>query len=143
VSDSLLTATVDDGHPRSQAEIDGDLTQVRVSSDGRYTNQDRPVVLEGRMIEGGAEAFVSVETAEALAIEVGDSLPLAFWVPGLNQTEISEPPTVHPVGRAEASVVGIGVFADEVLVDELYPRRRILVTPEMFARRLHPGPSSR
>ena len=133
-SSSFLGATPDDGHPRPQLEVDNNLTQVHVSTDGRYIDQDRPVVHEGRMIRAGAEAFVSRETADALGLKVGDALPLAFWatsfiIPGIPQ------PTglLEPLGRVQTTVVGIGMFADEVLVDELYPRQRIVVTPEVGA----------
>ncbi|MDQ6909294.1 MAG: hypothetical protein M3Z84_00675, partial [Actinomycetota bacterium] len=82
VSDSLLTATPDRGEPRTQAAIDGDGTQVRMSVDGRYVGQDRPAVRQGRMIRDGAEAFVNVEMANALGLHVGDMLPVAFWRSG-------------------------------------------------------------
>lgn len=133
VSDSWLTVTPDDGHPRTQSEVDANPSQARVSADGRYTMSDRPAVRAGRMVGGGREAFVSDETALALGLHVGDRLPLAFWrsyaPPAPQPTEI-----VAPVGRTEVEVVGIGVFADEVLADGLYPRQRILVSPEVGSR---------
>ncbi len=130
VSDSWLTVTPDEGHPRTQSEVYSIPTQVRVSADGRYTDQDRPAVHEGRMVGSGAEAFVSVETAKALDLKVGDRLPLAFW---RSYAPPAPPPPeiVAPIGRVEVEVVGIGVFADEVLVDGLYPRQRILVSPDV------------
>ncbi len=130
VSDSWLTGTADDGHPRTQAEVDGTPILMRVSADGRFTERDRPAVHEGRMVSGGAEAFVSVETARALDLEVGDRLPLAFW---RSYAPPAPPPSeiVEPIGRTEAEVVGIGVFADEVLADGLYPRQRVVVSPEV------------
>jgi hypothetical protein len=151
VSDSILAATPDRGEPRTEAELDSDLTQVRMSSNGRYAGQDRPVIKEGRMIREGAEALVNVEMAKALSIDVGDTLPLAFW-PGFSRTPFAhsvslaegsdEPPSgrpgeprlVAPVGHAEARVVGIGVFSDEVLLDGLYPRHRVVITPDLGAR---------
>jgi hypothetical protein len=44
VSDSILAATPDGGDARTEAELDSDLTQVRLSGDGRYVDQDRPVI---------------------------------------------------------------------------------------------------
>ncbi len=150
VSDSILTATPDGGDPRTEAVLDSDLTQVRMSVNGRYADQDRPVVQEGRMIRQGAEALVNVEMAKALSIKVGDTLPLAFWS-GFSRTPFAhsvsltegsdEPPSgpsgesrlVEPVGRVEARVVGIGVFPDEVLLDGLYPRHRVVITPDVGA----------
>ncbi|MCI3949168.1 MAG: hypothetical protein K0R11_1102, partial [Acidimicrobiales bacterium] len=133
-TDDLLTATFDDGAPRPQAEVDSVTTQVRMSSDGRYADQDRPVVHEGRMVRPGArEAFLSRESAEGLGVSVGDELPLAFWVNSYNTPGVGAGQTdlVEPIGRTSARVVGIGVLPDEVLVDELYPRQRVLVTPEV------------
>lgn len=73
-SHSMLLATTDRGSPRPQREVDsgGESggTTVAVSTDGRFVGQDRPAVHEGRMIGRGAEAFVSVETASALGLEV-------------------------------------------------------------------------
>lgn len=133
-SHSALLATPDRGDPRPQSEVESDpsQSQLLVSSDGRYVDQDRPVVRKGRMIRSGAEAFVSVESAKALGLDVGDALPLAFWSPSyLDLSAGDTSVAVEPIGRAEATVVGIGVFSDEVLVDELYPRRRILVSPDV------------
>lgn len=133
VSDAWLTATPDDGHPRTQNQIDSDSTDMRVSADGRYIERDRPAIHEGRMVSGGAEAFVSVETAEALELEVGDVLPLAFWSADAPPVERTSD-VVDPVGRTEVEVVGVGVFADEVLADGLYPRQRVLVSPDVGSR---------
>lgn len=150
VSDSILAATPDRGDPRTEAELDSDLTQVRMSTDGRYAGQDRPVIQAGRMIRQGAEALVNAEMAKARSIDVGDTLPLAFWsgfsrTPFAHSVSLAEagdgPPSggserrlVAPVGHAEVRVVGIGVFADEVLVDGLYPRHRVVITPDVGAR---------
>lgn len=148
-SDTILTGTLDRGEPRTATELDSNVTQVRVSRDGRYLDQDRPVIQEGRMLRDGPEAVVNVEVAEALSIEVGDTLPLAFWS-GFTRTPVEHAPAVEgspdptqgppsgsgllePLGRTEARVVGIAVFADEVLVDGLYPRHRVVVTPEVGA----------
>lgn len=136
-SHSLLVATLDRGHPRTQREIDSlqaSATTALVSTDGRFARQDRPAVRQGRMIRSGAEAFVSVETASALGLGVGDALPLAFWTPNYEIQRGGDPERiVEPIGRTEVTVVGIGVWADEVLIDELYPRQRILVTPDVGA----------
>jgi hypothetical protein len=132
-TDDVLTATLDDGRPRTQAEVDSAFVQVRVSMDGRYVRQDRPVIIEGRMIRDGAEAFLSREAAEEFDLEVGDPVPLAFWFPSFNTPGIgaAQDDVVEALGRTEATVVGIGVFADEVLEDHLYPRTRVVVTPEV------------
>lgn len=130
-SDDFMIATVDDGAPRRQSVVDSTSLQLRMSANGRYVTQDRPVVHEGRMIRSGMEAFLSREAAAALDVDVGDDIPLVFWVPSYLSYSKAPDDIVEPIGRAEARVVGIGVFADEVLVDELYPRQRVLVTSEV------------
>ena len=134
VSDSMLTATVDMGAARTRSEIDSRATQVRASTDGRYVDVDRPVVHEGRMIRSSSEAFFSLEAAEDFGVEVGDEIPLSFWASSYSDAREHDPfETVEPIGTEMVTVVGIGAFADEVLVDGLYPRQRILVTAEVAA----------
>ncbi len=132
-TDDVLTATFDDGTPRPQSEVDSGTVQVRMSSDGRYEEQDRPVVLEGRMVRSGREAFVNQEVAEAEGLAVGDELPIAFWMTSYNTPGVgpAQDDLVQPLGRSSATVVGIGLLADELLRDGLYPRQRVIVTEEV------------
>lgn len=134
-SDDLLTATLDGGSARRQIEVDSSFVHVRTSLDGRYLRQDRPVVRDGRMLRDGFEAVVNTAAADELGIEVGDRLPLAFWYPSYNVPGIGPGPddVVEPIGRTEVTVVGIVVFADEVLADQLYPLLRVLVSPDAAA----------
>lgn len=134
VSDAWLSATPDDGDPRTLNEVSRDSADVRVSADGRYVDRDRPAIHEGRMVHGGREAFVSVETATSLDLEVGDILPLAFWRDAPLRTVRTADAKVEPIGRSAVEVVGIGVFADEVLADDLYPRQRLVVSPDVGSR---------
>jgi hypothetical protein len=105
------------------------FSQVRVSEDGRYVRQDRPVVRDGRMIGHGQEAFLSTEAADEFDVEVGDTLTL-----GVQSADFIGGPPPSSLGSVDVEVVGIGTFPDEVLPDELFPRQRILVTPEVGAR---------
>ncbi|WP_147375438.1 ABC transporter permease [Jiangella rhizosphaerae] len=141
-SDVLLFATMDDGAPRPVTNVDAGLElHLKVSPDGRYVEQDRPVVHEGRMIAGGNELFLSVDAARDFGVEVGDEVPLSFW--DARDTEAtghaSPDVLVEPAGRETAEVVGIGVFADGVLADELYPRRTALVSQDLAAPYLCPA----
>lgn len=132
VSDDVLTASLDDGEPRTQAQVDSGFVQVRVSDNGRYVTQDRPVMLDGRMARDGAEAVASRETAERFDLEVGDELPIAFWRTSYNTPGgARQDELVEPLGRERVTVVGIAVFADEVLEDRLYPRVRVVVTDDV------------
>ncbi|MEO5843033.1 MAG: FtsX-like permease family protein [Acidimicrobiales bacterium] len=124
-TDSLLTVVVNDNESTS--------LQARASSDGRYTEQDRPVVHEGRMIQTGAEAFLSKEAADEFGVGVGDTITLSFITPqySTGDGEVSE---IAVLGTEDVQVVGIGVLADEVLADELFPRQRLLVTYDVAAK---------
>jgi hypothetical protein len=131
-SDSLLTAAPS-GTPLDAANSS---IQVRVSNDGRYVTQDQPAVHEGRMLRDGQEAFVNEGIARRLRLHVGDQLPLSFYTPTFSDPTVgdtAEPSEAFFLGEAKVTIVGIGVFADEVLADELYPRERIIVTPEVGA----------
>ncbi|MEJ7765439.1 MAG: FtsX-like permease family protein [Acidimicrobiales bacterium] len=132
-SDTLFSATPDDGRPRSGKEIQGNPVQVRSSPDGRYSRRDRPAVHQGRTLGGAGEAFLNREAAALLGVAVGDEIPVAFWqvTPrgvGADPTEI-----VSPIGRVAARVVGIGAFSDEALPEEIYPRSRVVLSPDLTA----------
>lgn len=167
----LLRVTNDDGAPRPRWQLDApDQTVRRVdpddpsgpflerqvdellapfvqgSSDGRWRTMDRPALRSGRLPTGPSEAVLSVEMARATGLEVGDVLPVAFWpseVPPLDDLEAFYAEEVEPLGREQVEVVGTAVLADEVLPDELYPRQRMLLSPDLVARYecLPPAPS--
>ena len=92
-SDDLLVATLDDGAPRPQGVVDSPGVYLRMSDNGRYTTQDRPVVHEGRMIRSGREAFVNREAADAFDLQVGDEVPLSFWAPSFTNSIGTVPTT--------------------------------------------------
>ncbi len=130
-TDTLMAATVDTGTPRTPQEL-AHPVQVRYSPDGRYVDMDRPVVHKGRMIRGGAEAFVNLELAESLELRLGDTLPIAFWPISDSDSHSARPnATIDPIGTAQVRVVGIGIFAHEVLADELFPRGQVLLTSDV------------
>lgn len=133
VSDALFVATPDEGEPRSRFDVENSLLQFRASSDGRYQDQDRPAVHRGRMISGRGEAFLSLGAVEALGLDVGDEMPVAFWTATPNEDELDPAETVDSIGSSRVRVVGVGVFSDEVLPDELYPRQRVLLSPDVVA----------
>lgn len=136
-TDALFLGTLnDDGRPRPRSEFD-ELTdvalQLRGSADGRYLAMDRPAIAEGRLPSGPGEAFVGVGTAEAHRITVGDVVPVAFWA---SRDDLLAAPdqVITPVGVERLRVVGIATLPDEVLPDELYPRERLIVSPDVAAR---------
>ena len=128
VSDSLLNA----GPMPYPGDQVGNFLQTRMSQDGRYLDQDRPVVRDGRMIgRSGQEAFLDVEGAEVLGVEVGDEMTLGFF--GVDPEDPAGDSLANPHGRSRVRVVGIGTFADEPLPQVGFPRTRILVTPDVAA----------
>ncbi|MEO8693933.1 MAG: FtsX-like permease family protein [Acidimicrobiales bacterium] len=124
-SDSLLTVGVNDNQ--------SNYLQARMSPNGRYTETDRPVVHEGRMIRSGAEAFLSQEAAIEVGVNVGDTITLSFYTPQYT-LEDGEASDFVLLGTEQVQVVGIGVLSDEVLADELFPRQRLIVTPDVAAK---------
>lgn len=142
--DVLLDASMDDGHTRTRLELDtGDaFVEVRGSSDGRYTRMDRPAFAEGRAIRHADEALVTEDLAQGYDVQVGDVVPVAFWDSHDDSFEPLET-VMDPVGVEHLRVVGIVTLADEVLPDGLYPRGRIIVSPEVTKRYdCLPGPPS-
>jgi len=100
-TDDLLVAGIDPERPITQAELDTAGVQVRMSSDGRYLEQDRPVVEEGRMLRDGPEVFLNRDAAEELGLEVGAEITLAFFRPSFNTPGVgpAQDDVVEPSGR--------------------------------------------
>ena len=136
----FLAAFDDDGHPRTVREGKADVEgpQVRGSADGRYRTMDRPALVAGRLPTGHDEALVSKELADEKGIELGDVYPVSFWGRHEGSTDhpdFADPDTVmSPVGVERLTIVGIGTLPDEVLPEELYPRDRVVVSPDVVER---------
>ena len=133
-SDALLTAMPDVRAVGGELDDVDNFLQVRVSTDGRYRTQDRPVVHEGRMIRDGAEAFISAGTATDLGLTVGDRVPLLVFWSGEEFTTEDDELVSRALDSVDVTIVGVGSFPDEVLPDDLIPRQKILVTPDVGAR---------
>ena len=146
-TDALFAVTADEGEPRTNAQVSDDgsgiVAEIRGSVDGRYTEGDRPAVVEGRLPTGRNEAFVNRQVLDTFGLGVGDELPLAFWsrrddIEGdagrLSVAGEGDERIVHPIGVEHLRVVGVGNLPDEVLPDELYERNRILVSPDIVDR---------
>jgi hypothetical protein len=141
-SSAMFAATFDEGAPRTRFEVEatGSQTYVTGSADGRYTDMDRPALQSGRMPTGPNEAAPTVEAAEAEGMRIGDVVSIAFWQAGASDGlagEVLERWTdevVSPVGVEHVTVVGVVTLPDEALPDELYPRQRLLVSPDVATR---------
>jgi len=74
--DPYFVTTLDDGRPRPRAEVGyvgGSEIIVHGSSDGRYTEMDRPAVQSGRMPANAIEAAITVDTAVSQGLGIGDT----------------------------------------------------------------------
>ena len=139
---AMFAATFDEGAPRTRFEVEsgGSDTYVTGSADGRYFDMDRPAVQSGRMPTGPNEAAPTVEAAEAEGMRIGDVVPIAFWQAGASDGLAGETleqwlnEVISPVGVEHVTVVGMVTLPDESLPDELYPRQRLLVSPDVSAR---------
>ena len=136
-SSSYFNTTIDDGTSRTRREVEADTDPVifvHGSVDGRFIEMDRPALRAGRLPTGPREALVSTEVADAEDLDIGDVVPVAFWwacdLTGLCEYE----EVVAPIGVEHLQVVGIGTLADEVLPDGLYPRGRMIVSPDVADR---------
>jgi hypothetical protein len=133
-SSVLLDATVDEGTPRTHAvhEADPDPVEVDGSLDGRFTTMDRPALVRGRMPTGPDEALVNVEQAADSGWHLGTVIPIALWS---RSDVIDDPATIQrPLAVERVRIVGIATLSDEVLPDGVYPRHRIILSPEFTAR---------
>ncbi len=145
----VFVTTLDDGtpRPRHEVELNDSVASIAAlgSPDGRYLDMDRPIVREGRLPTGRNKAVVNEQAATAEGIAVGDTVPVSFWGPGTEVLDFVQDPAEHdalvnevvePVGTEEVEIVGIVALPDEVIPDDLYPNRRLLVSPDLARRYL-------
>ena len=109
------------------------LLQIRGSTDGRFDAMDRPAISAGRLPTGESEAFISEAVAKAGDLHLGDPLELTFGNAG-DDVDLLSDGNITLAGSATVRIVGIGTLPDEVLPDGLYPRARILVSPDIIRR---------
>jgi hypothetical protein len=138
-SEGIFYAAIgDEGTPIRYSEIppEENFEGVFGSTDGRYVDMDRLAYREGRAPTGPAEAVVSVELAAARDIDISDVIPVSFWPvrDELRALYLGEDPLMTPIGVEHLTVVGVATFPGEVLPDGLYPRGRMVVSPDVAAR---------
>lgn len=132
-TDSLLLGTSVGPSFAGDAQGFENFIQIRGSTDGRYGAMDRPAISAGRLPTGQSEAFVSESVAKAARLHLGDTVPLAFGN-ARDDVDVLSTGTITMAGTATVRIVGIGTMPDEVLPDGLYPRGRILVSPDVIRR---------
>lgn len=109
--------------------------EVGGSRDGLYFTRDRFAVTEGRMPDPSRpdEIAVNQRMAGAYGVEVGQHFDLGVFDPAREDELYSESPP-PPVDRLDLTVVGIGLYADEVVQDDTDRIPRLLLTPAFTAR---------
>lgn len=108
------------------------------SVDGLYFDQDRFAVTRGRRASPGRadEMMVSENAARADHLQVGQSFDLGVFSDDQKQDPGFATGRVAPHLVIHATLVGVGVFNDEVVQDEFDRGARILLTPAFTAQAL-------
>jgi hypothetical protein len=112
------------------AEIVGSL-------DGRFLDQDRVAVVDGRLprADRSDELLVNEVAAASRGLEVGDREEvLVAKIEDLEAGNFDESGFLPIVGRFDAEIVGIGTFPDDAIDDEYDQIARVLVTPAITER---------
>ena len=111
------------------------------STDGRYVDADRPALTSGRLPTGKNEVIVAAGYRDELDaqlgrhVSVGDEIPLSFWSPALTDPGFDPPDEpVEPLGVERVRISGFATFPDDVLPDDLFPNRRMIVSADVTAR---------
>lgn len=90
------------------------------SLDGEFIAQDRPAITEGRMLAPGrAEAVMSASTAAAFGAHVGQVLATGLFTPAQEASPGFGTPAVRPRMRVNIRLVGIAVFNNQVVQDDV------------------------
>lgn len=127
----MLNLETTDIDAAKQAEF-GDTTQSLGSEGGRYIDVDRPAITDGRMLSAENEIFVNRGAADRYDLHVGDEISVTFLPAQPNGPPPEQTPAA--IGHERLKVVGIGVFADEVLPDDLYTNVKIIFSPQLTAK---------
>jgi hypothetical protein len=107
--------------------------EALVSADGRYFDQDRFAATEGRRPDPhrADEVAFNLTAARQYHLHVGQRLELgAYDDDEVSQTQ--DPSKLRPKHQMTATIVGIGVFPEEVVQDESDRSPLALFTPAYF-----------
>jgi hypothetical protein len=124
----------DDGNPQFE-NAGGEVTG---SIDGEYFDQDRVAVLEGRLpaIDSVDEILINEYSKAYDGFQVGEHVRIGFYTDEqLEDDSFFEDPT-PPLDEVEVTVVGVGLFPDEVVQDESDRIPRYLLSPAFTAKEM-------
>jgi len=108
------------------------------SVDGLYFDQDRLAITKGRSAQATRidEVVVSEFSARTDHLHVGQKLEFGVF----SRAQVQDPATytghVTPRDRVAVTIVGIGVFNDEVVQDDTDRGGRVLLTPAFTAHEI-------
>ena len=91
------------------------------SVDGLYFDQDKVAVAQGRMADprDPDQLMLSAEGASALDVHVGSVLPVGIYTNAQTQLPAFGTATVKPMRVVDEKVVGIAVFNDTIVEDDV------------------------
>ena len=106
--------------------------------DGLYFHQDRVLVTAGRLADPRRpdEVMLSADAARILGLHIGSVVPVAVFTQTQGQTPNANPAGVTPFRRAHLRVVGIAVFGDALVRDDIDRFPAFAVVTPAFARGL-------
>jgi hypothetical protein len=116
-----------------ERELNEVQPEVVGSIDGRFLDQDRLIVLEGRLPRPDRvnEIAINTQTADVLGLHRGSTVRLI--VPDLSNPDL--PPEQIPLLASESvHVTAVGLFPEEVLSDDADGLPRVLATPALTAK---------
>jgi hypothetical protein len=107
------------------------------SLDGLYLTQDRFTPTQGRLPDPSREDEVAVNAnvARIHHLRVGQRLEIGVWTRQAIESPGAEGPG-PPADRLAVSIVGVGLFNDEVVQDQADRNSRMLYTPAFTRREL-------
>ncbi len=130
---SFIAGMVDSAGRPDLTTVDAPV-EVVGSLDGLYFTRDRFEVTRGRMPDPARVDEVAVnEHLAGLGIGLGDRVPLGVFDPAQEDAVFSDSPP-PAVDRVDLTVVGIGLFPDEVVQDDTDRIGRALLTPAFTER---------
>ncbi len=118
---------------------------VLASLDGGFLDQDRPGIVQGRRAIPGRpdEMVMTANAARLLGVRLGDVVPLGFYTDAQEALPAFGTPRVAPRFRAGVKLVGIAVFNNSVVQDDIDGAYGfVLLTPALVREAVTVSPAA-